>query len=201
MRQPGKRTWITAPFLMSLYDLDEAGVTMVQRKKVATIRLWIGIAILIPLLLVFVILKSGRVETYKVISNSMYPTLKVGECVFVSISKNYTPQRNDIVVFQNPASKGEYLVKRAVAITDDDVAIRNGHLQVNGTMLQEGEINKQLIEYKDFSTKVKENHIFVLGDNRNNSFDSLDFGQLERKNILGKVTYIYWPLTHIRAVK
>lgn len=174
---------------------------MVQRKKVSNLRLWIGIGILIPLLLVFVTLKSDRVKTYRVTSSSMFPTLRVGDCLFVSGSKHYRPQRNDIVVFQNPTSKGEYLVKRVVAISNDHMGIRNGHLRVNGTILQEGEINGQLIAYKDFSTEIKQNHIFVLGDNRNNSYDSLDFGQLEYSSILGKVTYIYWPLKRVGAAR
>lgn len=174
---------------------------MVQRKKVSNLRLWIGIGILIPLLLVFVTLKSDRVKTYRVTSRSMLPTLRVGDCLFVSGSKHYRPQRNDIVVFQNPTTKGEHLVKRVVAIPNDHVGIRNLHLQVNGTILQEGEINGQLIAYKDFSTEIKKDHIFVLGDNRNNSYDSLDFGQLEYSSILGKVTYIYWPLKHVGAVR
>ena len=151
--------------------------------------------------MVMVTLKSGRVETFTVTSNSMLPTLRVGDCVFVKTGKHYIPQRNDIVVFQNPTKETEHLVKRVVAIPKDNVAIRKGHLQLNGRILEEGEINQQLIAYKDFSTGIKENHIFVMGDNRNNSYDSLDFGQVEYGNILGKVTYVYWPLKRIGAVK
>lgn len=174
---------------------------MVKRKKVSNLRLWIGIGILIPLLLVFVILKSGWVETYKITSSSMFPTLKVGDCVFVSMSKDFTAKRNDIIVFKSPTGNDENLVKRVVAIPDDRVSISNGHLAIGGTVLHDGKINEQLIEYKDFSTIIKQDHVFVLGDNRNNSYDSLDFGQVPYGSILGKVTYVYWPLKHIGAVK
>lgn len=124
---------------------------------------------------------------------SMRPTLDDGEFVLVS-KMNYlfgAPQRGDIIVFHFPLKLDEELIKRVIGLPGDHVSIQTGTVYVNGQMLDEPYIAATPSYSGEWN--VLAGQLFVLGDNRNNSNDSKDWGLLPVKNVVGKAVLIYWP--------
>ena len=113
----------------------------------------------------------------RVSGNSMYPTLKNGDVVlFVRFDKDY--DRGDILSVRLP--NGEYYIKRVVAVAGDEVDIHDGKLYLNGEALSEAYANGNTFAAEDanvsYPLKVKEGMVFALGDNREVSKDSRNYG-------------------------
>lgn len=124
---------------------------------------------------------------------SMMPTLENGEFVLVNKMSYQIGEinRGDIIVFDFPLNPKEELIKRVIGLPGDTVRVENGLVYVNGQMLNEPYISKPP-QYTG-SWTVRDGEIFVLGDNRNNSNDSKDWGLLPAENVVGKAILIYWP--------
>jgi signal peptidase I len=124
---------------------------------------------------------------------SMNPTLQNGEYVLVSrlAYKTGIPQRGDIIVFSFPLDPKQDLIKRVVGLPGETISIRNNEVLVNGMKLQEPYIAQSPIYSGEWT--VGEGQLFVLGDNRNDSKDSHQWGLLPVENIIGKALLIYWP--------
>ncbi|HNB41481.1 MAG TPA: signal peptidase I [Anaerolineales bacterium] len=124
---------------------------------------------------------------------SMQPTLQDGEFVLVSkLSYKFGDfQRGDIIVFDFPMNPDEELVKRIIGVPGDHVMVRDSHVYVNEQMLNENYIAQAPLYSGDWI--VPDGTLFVLGDNRNNSNDSKDWGLLPQGNVVGKAVLIYWP--------
>lgn len=124
---------------------------------------------------------------------SMRPTLEDGEFVLVS-KMSYlfgTTQRGDIIVFHFPINPEEELIKRVIGLPGDHVSMQAGILKVNGQTLVEPYIADTPAYSGEWD--VLTDQLFVLGDNRNNSNDSKDWGLLPVKMVVGKAVLIYWP--------
>jgi signal peptidase I len=124
---------------------------------------------------------------------SMRPTLEDGEFVLVS-KMSYTfgeYERGDIIVFHFPLNPEEELVKRIIGLPGDRVMVQNNQLYLNGNLVSEDYIAQAPLYSGEWT--VAEGHLFVLGDNRNNSNDSKDWGLLPQENVVGKAVLIYWP--------
>jgi signal peptidase I len=102
------------------------------------------------------------------------------------------PRRGDVVVFRFPGNPERDFIKRIVGEPGDTVEIKNGTVYINGGPLDEPYItNKPTYTYGP--EKVPPNQYFVLGDNRNNSYDSHVWGFLPEENIIGQAWLSYWP--------
>jgi signal peptidase I len=124
---------------------------------------------------------------------SMTPTLQHGEYVLVS-SIPYMigePQRGDIIVFSYPLDLKQHLIKRVIGLPGETISIVNGTVAVNGQVLDEPYIAQSPIYNGEWT--VGEDQLFVLGDNRNDSKDSHQWGYLPIEDIIGKALLIYWP--------
>jgi len=129
----------------------------------------------------------------RVDGESMVPTLVSGEYVIVSrLSYRFgTPQRGDIIVFHFPRDPKEEYIKRVIGLPGDQVEIKDGHVYINGQQLQENYLDVQM-DYTG-SWRVPADQLFVLGDNRNNSSDSHDWGTVPMDYVVGKAILVYWP--------
>lgn len=129
----------------------------------------------------------------RVEGNSMEPSLHDGEFVVVSrLSYRWgEPQRGDIVVFHFPLDPGRRFIKRVIGEQGDIVQIRSGDVFVNGEQLNEPYIAAS--PHYSGEWRIGEGQVFVLGDNRNNSSDSQNWGMLPSDQIIGKAVLVYWP--------
>lgn len=124
---------------------------------------------------------------------SMRPTLEDGEFLLVNKLSYFfgDVKRGDIIVFHFPLNPKEELIKRVIGLPGDHIVVQNNQVFVNDQLLNEPYIAQAPLYYGDWV--VAEDHLFVLGDNRNNSNDSKDWGMLPEENVVGKAVLIYWP--------
>ncbi len=136
-------------------------------------------------------------EPFIVPTPSMEPTLMVGDKVIINkLSYNFTSiERGDIIAFHSPIEEGKELVKRAIAIEGDEVSLTSeGEIFVNGEKITEYYLpEEQSINYLNQVITIGQEEVFVMGDNRNNSFDSRFFGNISKDEIFGEFVIIYWP--------
>ena len=123
----------------------------------------------------------------------MVPTLQNGEFVLVSKMSYRFGQvdRGDIIVFHFPMNPDEELIKRVIGLPGDHISVQAGVMSINGQVLNEPYIANAPAYSGDWD--VLEGELFVLGDNRNNSNDSKDWGLLPLEKVVGKAVVIYWP--------
>ena len=134
-------------------------------------------------------------------SLSMYPVFDVGDRLIaekLTYRFNREPMAGDVVIFNPPKTpktmkvSNEVFIKRVVAVAGDTVQVKRGELFVNGVSRGK-ELKLEPIKYQYGPFTVPEGDVFVMGDNRNNSFDSHVWGPLPKNRIIGRATAKYWP--------
>jgi len=147
------------------------------------------------------VLRAFVIEGRIIPSGSMLPTIQLQDRVMVNkfIYHFKEPQRGDVVVFDPPEelhSKWDY-IKRVIALPGEKVEVKKGKVYINDQPLKEPYL-KEAIDYEFGPVVVPEGALFVMGDNRNESFDSHRWNTwLTRDRLKGKAIFIYWPLNHI----
>ncbi|MBS3751544.1 MAG: signal peptidase I [Anaerolineales bacterium] len=129
----------------------------------------------------------------KIDGSSMEPTLHHGEFIIVS-KLNYRfgePERGDIVVFDYPRNITQEYIKRVIGLPGDHVRIENQKVYVNGQEVSEPYLNAPPVYEGEWN--VPDEALFVLGDNRNNSSDSHNWGVVPMENVIGEAFFVYWP--------
>lgn len=134
-------------------------------------------------------------------SESMVPTLqKYDKLIVDKLSYHFTnPQRGDIVVFsptdnikkENPTLKDAF-IKRVIGLPGEKVEVKGGRVYINNQPLRENYI-EAVPQYKYGPVTVPPNSYLVLGDNRNNSYDSHFWGFVPHDNIIGRAIVRFWP--------
>ncbi len=140
---------------------------------------------------------TSRVRVYNI---SMQPTLKEGNLLVVNkmAYKLGSPKRGDIIVFHYQGTMNEDYIKRVIGLPGDRVEVSGGVVRINGQVITEPYL-ADLPNYAGVWT-VPEGDLFVLGDNRNHSSDSHDWGFVHQNWVVGKAVVIYWPLDRIRLL-
>jgi signal peptidase I len=124
---------------------------------------------------------------------SMNPSLENGEYILVNklAYRLGIPERGDIVVFSFPLDPEQDLIKRVIGLPGETITVENGSVSANGVPLKEPYIAASPLY--NGTWVVTDGQLFVLGDNRNESKDSHEWGLLPMENIIGKAILIYWP--------
>jgi signal peptidase I len=139
-------------------------------------------------------------------SGSMLPTLQINDRLIVDkVSYRFeAPQRGDIVVF-NPTSTleqqnfHEAFIKRVIGLPGDRIEVKAGQVLVNGKPLPENYL-QEAPNYEFKPVTVPPNQYMVLGDNRNNSYDSHYWGFVPREKIIGRAVVRFWPLNRLGGI-
>lgn len=130
-----------------------------------------------------------RVDGY-----SMEPTLQSGEFVIVNkmAYRLGSPKVGDVIVFHYPRDPEQEYIKRVIGLPGDHVRIADGQVFLNDQPLEEPYIASPPA-YAPQEWDVPEDSLFVLGDNRNNSSDSHNWGPVPMDYVIGKAVVVYWP--------
>ena len=152
-------------------------------------------------LVLVVVIRAFVLDTRVVPTTSMVPTIMPGDRLFVEkITYRFQGlERNEVIVFKPPAQSGlkDDLIKRLIALPGDTVEVKNGKLYVND-IAQEEPYLAEPIQYTMKKIRVPPGKIFVLGDNRNRSYDSHEWGFADAGSVKGKALLTYWPLDRVR---
>lgn len=129
----------------------------------------------------------------RVDGSSMEPTLHSGQLVLVNrlAYKLGRPARGDVVVFFFPRDPDQEYIKRLIGLPGDFITVQNGQVLVNDLPLNEPYI--AAAPAYNGNWVVPDGQFFVLGDNRNNSSDSHQWGMVPQEYVIGKALAVYWP--------
>lgn len=177
--------------------------------------LWEYTEAIITALILALLIRAYIIQAFKIPSGSMIPTLVIGDHILVNkflygtkipfsetmVLEFTKPEKGDIIVFKYPEDPARDFIKRVVAVEGDVVESKNKVIYVNGKQTSEpytqhtdNSIRPMGIEPRDnFGPLiVPRNKFFVMGDNRDQSYDSRYWGYVDRKDIKGKALILYW---------
>ena len=202
-------------FLHSGTEIEETG----QKKKPMKGFLEWGAVILGALLVAFLI-KTFLMQAYYIPSSSMTPTLQVGDRVLVNKLSYEVGDigRGDLVVFGRPATESTVktdLIKRVIGLEGELIEIIEGRIYITqsesssrqllvepylaSTTYTRGFDNTDLCEKAtENSCLIPDNHVFVLGDNRDGSRDSRFFGPIDENTVVGRAFIRLWPIGSLK---
>ncbi|MGC2112502.1 MAG: signal peptidase I [Candidatus Korobacteraceae bacterium] len=143
-------------------------------------------------------------QPVKVEGTSMMPTLQDQERVFINkfVYKLEPIERGDVIVFRYPRDPAKSYIKRVIAVAGDRVKIVDGVVFVNGHRLHEAYVPEVYEDVRSYPDMVVPPHAyFVLGDHRNLSNDSRDFGAVDEDFIYGKAVFGYWPVAKLGTLR
>lgn len=166
-------------------------------------------SLIIAIILVFGLIRPFIAQAFFIPSPSMEPTLQVGDRLLVNkmVYRFREPKRGDIIVFRAAAyvsqdGKEHDLVKRVIGLPGDKVEVKDNTLYLNGKRQSANyTMDGDYLDYEMPPVKVQKGRLFVMGDNRNDSYDSHCWGQLERKRVIGKAQLMFWPLNRIGIIR
>lgn len=189
-------------------NVENTEVVTEEKSVVREIFEWVMCIVIAVAVAMF--LKTFIMTVAMVDGNSMLDTLHDKERL-IAWKLGYEPDNNDIIIFQPRESTPQnrkYFVKRVIATENQTVEIKydENAVYVDGEKIEEPYIYEEMLDVSFGSTDywvVPEGHVFVMGDNRNNSRDSRSdsVGFVDHESIEGKVVFRFWPLNKIGTVK
>ncbi len=143
-------------------------------------------------------------QPVKVEGTSMMPSLDDQERIFINkFVYHWEPiERGDVVVFRYPQDPTKSYIKRVIGLAGDRVRIDEGRVYVNGQMLYEPYVLGYYRDDRSYpEVTVPAESYFVLGDHRNMSSDSRDFGSIPQQAVYGKAVFVYWPFEKVGKLR
>lgn len=170
---------------------------------------------IITALILALVIRTFVVQAFKIPSGSMEPTLLIGDQILVNkfiygvkipfIKKKILafkkPRRGDVIVFTYPEDRSKDFIKRVIGVEGDRIEIIDKKIYINGKSFNDpwGNYEDPEIRSGSFDKRdnfgpyvVPRNHVFVMGDNRDRSYDSRFWGPVNIDEIKGKAFLIYW---------
>jgi len=176
-----------------------------KKTRKDTLNEWLkSIAIALVLAL---ITRATVVQAFRIPTSSMEDTLLVGDFLLVNkfvygakipftdirLPKIRDPKRGDVIVFRHP-TEGKDFIKRCIGVAGDKIEMRNDVIYVNGSPQKEPHVSlKGFTSQPNFGpVVVQPGTVFMMGDNRHNSWDSRAWGPLPLEYVKGKAMVIYF---------
>ncbi|NLY75608.1 MAG: signal peptidase I [Firmicutes bacterium] len=164
------------------------------------------IEVVVPAVILFLIIRTFFLESRFVPSPSMVPTIQVQDRFLLNKTAYWfkEPERYQIVIFKPPAQAGikDDFVKRIIGLPGEIIKIHNGVVYIDDQPLPEPYITPDRAPISEFGPFIiPDEHVFVMGDNRNNSQDSRYWGPLPLKNIKGEAWWRFWPIRRMGVIK
>ena len=167
----------------------------------------LGVALLLAL-----VIRTFVVQAFKIPSGSMLPTLQIGDHILVNkfiygprlevpltqlslgqLPGFREPRAGDVVVFIYPKERDKDFIKRIVAVAGQTVEARGNTLVIDGKQVEDPHAHYEKRDHVDFGPyAVPAGHVFVMGDNRDESYDSRFWGPVPIQDIKGLAMVIYW---------
>lgn len=162
--------------------------------------------VLVAVLVVFGV-RSFLVQPFLVSGASMEPNFHGGDYILINeLSYRFRePERGEVVVFRYPGDEKTFFIKRIIGLPGERIVVTGGKLFVfnkeneGGMAVNEAYLPKDLITVGEKDVILSENEFFVMGDNRDASFDSRQWGPLDRSEVIGSVWVRLWPLNKVMA--
>ncbi len=160
------------------------------------------VAVIVGAVVVALLIKTFVVQAFRIPSESMVPTLEMGDRVLVNkLSYDaHDLNRGDVVVFERPdnlpagPNEPKDLIKRVIGLPGEQIVTRDGRVYIDGRLLEEPYLppSTPTVGIEEELT-VPEGEVLVLGDNRQNSSDGRVFGPVPTDSVIGRAFMIMWP--------
>ncbi len=185
-------------------DIDKEPAAEKNSLK-AEILSWLQI--LVTAALIAFVLNTFIIANSKVPTSSMENTIMAKDRV-IGLRLSYrfsSPKEGDIAIFRFPDDESIYYVKRVIGLPGDTIDIKDGKVYKNGseTPLDEPYLKEAMFPEEDMHFEVPENSYFMMGDNRNLSYDARYWNNtfVSEDKLIAKVVFRYWPLNKIGKVE
>lgn len=140
-------------------------------------------------------------QPHKVSGRSMVPTFADGDFIITDkiTYKFRPPEKGDIIVLKNPRDESQDFIKRIMATPGDTIKVENKLVYLNGALLNESylppdtQTSAGSFLNEGNIVKAGENQYLVMGDNRDHSSDSREWGGITKEEIVGRAFFRYWP--------
>lgn len=182
--------------------------------------------LLLTALVIAVVIKTFLIQPFWIPSESMLPTIEVNDRVMVNklAFKWGEPERGDIVVFRDPAepeaeesipeavvrsvleavgirTRGrDDLIKRVIGLPGETILIQGNEVLIDGEPIAEPYLPNGTTMADEGPFVVAQDEVFVMGDNRQFSFDSRRFGGISLENLIGRAFVTIWPMSHFGSL-
>ncbi|HZD22678.1 MAG TPA: signal peptidase I, partial [Acidimicrobiia bacterium] len=179
--------------------------------------------LLLTALVIAVLIKTFLVQPFWIPSESMLDTIHVNDRVMVNklAFRFGEPQRGDVVVFHDPSleevedsmpeavirsvleavgirTRGkDDLIKRVIGLPGETITISDNQVHIDGVAMSEPYLDEDVVMPDAGPFTVGEDEVFVMGDNREFSFDSRRFGPIDYEDLVGRAFIIIWPVSNI----
>ena len=143
-------------------------------------------------------------QPVKVEGTSMLPGLEDQERIFINkfVYHFESIERGDVVVFRYPRDPSKSYIKRVVGVPGDKIRIRDGAVYLNDVKLDESYVPSWYLDGRSYPETVMGPHtFFLMGDHRNMSSDSREFGPVDESYIFGKAVFVYWPMEKLGVLR
>ncbi|MCJ2165928.1 MULTISPECIES: signal peptidase I [unclassified Pseudodesulfovibrio] len=183
-------------------------------------------AVVVALLLAFFI-RAFVVQAFKIPSGSMLDTLQIGDHLLVTkfaydmrlpsnlwldttdgrvLMKTGDPERGDIMVFKFPEDETKDFIKRVIGLPGETLEVRNKVVYINGQPIDEPYVRHTKADTLPIRDNfgpvvIPEGRYFMMGDNREGSYDSRWWGPVKRQKIVGKALVIYWSWASVTDIR